>query len=144
MKKIIALTLALVMCLGVVAFAAPVFDRSLDIKVTLDDAQLEFDVKPVTEEGRTLVPVRKIFETLGATVDYDDATRTVISRKGDLIIVMQIDNNVMFVNSAPVQLQVPAREVGGRTLVPLRAIGDAMGVDVAWDEATTTAKLFTK
>ena len=144
MKKIIALTLALVMCLGVVAFAAPVFDTSLDIKVTLDDAQLEFDVKPVTEEGRTLVPVRKIFETLGATVDYDDATRTVISRKGDLIIVMQIDNNVMFVNSAPVQLQVPAREVGGRTLVPLRAIGDAMGVDVAWDEATTTAKLFTK
>ena len=141
MKKILALALVLVMCLGVVAQAAPKFDTSMNIKVVLDGTTLEFDQKPVTESGRTLVPVRKIFESLGATVDYDDATQTVISRKGDLIIVMQIDNDVMFVNSTPVKLDVPARELNGRTLVPVRAISDAMGVKVGWDDTTQTVSL---
>ena len=143
MKKIIALVLALVLCTSMVAFAAPVFE-DMNITVELDGSVLEFDQKPLVESGRTLVPVRKIFETLGATVDYDDATRTVISRKGDLFIVLQIDNDVMFINGETKKLDVPAREVGGRTLVPLRAISEAMNVDVAWDEATSTAKLFSK
>lgn len=143
MKKIIALVLALVLLTSFAAFAEPVFE-DMNVTVELDGNVLEFDQKPLVESGRTLVPVRKIFETLGATVDYDDATRTVISRKGELIIVMQIDNDVMFVNSEPKKLDVPAREVGGRTLVPLRAISDAMGVEIIWDDATSTAKLFSE
>ena len=143
MKKIIALVLALVLCTSVVALAAPVFE-DMDVKVVLDGQTLEFDQKPLVESGRTLVPVRKIFETLGATVDYDDKTATVMSRKGSLIIVMQIDNDIMFVNGERIKLDVPAREVGGRTLVPLRAISDAMGVDISWDGTTSTANLFSK
>lgn len=143
MKKIIALVLSLVLLTSFAVFAEPVFE-DMEVIVELDGNVLEFDQKPLVESGRTLVPVRKIFETLGATVDYDDATRTVISRKGDLIIVMQIDNDLMFVNSEAIKLDVPAREVGGRTLVPLRAISDAMGVEVGWDEDTSTAKLFSK
>ncbi len=144
MQKILALTMVLVLCLSTLAFAAPQFDESMNVKVVLDGTELEFDQKPVVEAGRTLVPVRKIFESLGATVDYDEATETVISRKGDLIIVMQINNDVMFVNSDPVKLDVPAREVNWRTLVPLRAISDAMGVDVGWDGETQTATLTSK
>ena len=143
MKKIIALVLTFVLLTSMAAFAAPVFE-DMDVTVVLDGKTLEFDQKPLVESGRTLVPVRKIFETLGATVDYDEATETVISRKGDLIIVMQIDNDVMFVNSEPVKLDVPAREVGGRTLVPLRAISDAMQVEVMWNGDTQTASLFSK
>ena len=143
MKKIIALVLTLVLCTSMVAFAAPVFE-DMNITVELDGSVLEFDQKPLVESGRTLVPVRKIFETLGATVDYDDSTRTVISRKGDLYIVMQIDHDIMFVNGEEKKLDVPAREVGGRTLVPLRAISEAMGVEIIWEDATSTAKLFSK
>ena len=121
------------------------------IKLTIDsptmyvnEEAVELDSPATIVSDRTLVPVRKIFETLGATVDYDDATRTVISRKGELFIVLQIDNDVMFINGEAKKLDVPAREVGGRTLVPLRAISEAMNVDVAWDDATSTAKLFSK
>ncbi len=144
MKKIIALVLTLVLCTSIAAFAEPVFEDDMNVTVVLDGQTLEFDQKPLVESGRTLVPVRKIFETLGATVDYDEATETVISRKGDLIIVMQIDNDVMFVNSEPIKLDVPAREVNGRTLVPLRAISDAMGVEVLWNGDTQTATLISE
>ncbi|MBQ2897902.1 MAG: copper amine oxidase N-terminal domain-containing protein [Clostridia bacterium] len=144
MKKIIALVLAIVLCTSFAAFAQPVFDESMNVTVVLDGKTLEFDQKPLVEDGRTLVPVRKIFESLGATVDYDEATETVISRKGNLIIVMQIDNDVMFVNGIPVKLEVPAREVNWRTLVPLHAISDAMDVDVSWDEVSQTATLTSK
>ena len=144
MKKVLALILAVVLCTSVAAFAAPVFEEGMNVTVVLDGKVLEFDQKPLVEAGRTLVPVRKIFETLGAVVDYDEATETVISRKDDVIIVMQINNDVMFVNSTPVQLDVPAREVNGRTLVPLRAISDAMDVEVGWDGDTQTATLTSK
>jgi len=144
MKKIIALALVLVLCTSFAVLAQPVFEDDMNVTVLLDGQTLEFDQKPLVESGRTLVPVRKIFEELGATVDYDEETEIVISRKGDLIIVLQIDNNVMYVNGEPISLDVPAREVNGRTLVPLRAISDAMGVDVFWDGDTQTASLFSK
>ena len=138
MKKIIALVLALVLCTSMVAFAAN------DISVQLDGKAIPFDQPPIIDSGRTLVPVRAIFEALGATVDYDSATKTVISRKGDLIIVMQINNNQMFVNGEAKTLDVPAKIVNNRTLVPVRAISESMGVDVNWDAATRTVKLFNK
>ena len=141
MKKIIALVLALVLCTSVVAFAA---NAPKDVTVEIDGKVLEFDQPPIIDNGRTLVPVRKIFEELGATVDYDGATQTVISRKGDLIIVMQINNDVMFVNSEPKKLDVPAKIVSDRTLVPVRAISESMGVEVIWDNDTRTVKLFTE
>lgn len=144
MKKILALALVIVFCTSLVAFAEPVFEENMDVTVVLDGKVLEFDQKPLVENGRTLVPVRKIFESLGAIVDYDEETEMVISRKDGLIIVMQINNDTMFVNNNPIKLEVPAREVNWRTLVPLRAIADAMDVDVSWDESTQTATLTSK
>ena len=52
------------------------------IKVIIDIKNVKFDVPPTIVNGRTLVPLRAIFEALGATVEWDDATQTVTSEKG--------------------------------------------------------------
>ncbi|MBR5517755.1 MAG: hypothetical protein IKV86_01860 [Clostridia bacterium] len=137
MKKFLAVVLSVMMVLSVVT---PVMAEG-DISVFLDGEQLVFDVQPTEINDRVLVPVRVIFEALGAIVDWDDETQTVLARKGETIIVLQIDNTLMMVNDTQVTLDVPATEIGGRTLVPVRAISEAFGVKVDWDDSTKSVIL---
>lgn len=67
-----------------------------DIKVTLDGKALSFDVPPQIINDRTMVPLRAIFEALGASVDWNQATKTVTSTKGDTTIKLTIDSNTMY------------------------------------------------
>lgn len=77
--------------------------------------------------------IRKIAESLGGTVDWDPSGGYIRINKGDKNILLQIDNNVALVNLAHVNLDVPARLKGGRTLVPLRFIAETFGLIVNWD-----------
>ena len=138
MKKILAILLCLIISLSAVSPAI----ASANIKVVIDNKQIAFDVQPVEINGRVMVPIRAIFEALGATVDYDDDRKTVISRKDDRIIVMQIGNNVMFVDNAPITLDVAAIETGGRVLVPVRAVSEAFGCAVDWNETRQTVTIY--
>ena len=137
MKKFLAVVLSVMMVLSVVT---PVMADG-DISVFLNGEKLNFDVPPTEINGRVLVPVRVIFEALGATVDWDEETSTVISRKDETIIVLQIDNNMMMVNETQKTLDVAATEISGRTLVPVRAISEAFGVKVDWDDSTQSVIL---
>ena len=69
-----------------------------DISVFVDGNKVEFDVAPVINDGRTLVPVRAIFESIGAKVTWDDATKTVFSDMGDTKISLKINDNVLSKN----------------------------------------------
>ena len=137
MKKFLAVVLSVMMVLSVVT---PVMADG-DISVLLNGEKLSFDVPPTEINGRVLVPVRVIFEALGATVDWDDATQTVLARKGETIVVLQLDNTLMMVNETQVTLDVAATEIGGRTLVPVRAISEAFGTKVDWDDSTQSVIL---
>ena len=108
------------------------------IPVILNGVELICDQPPVIDSGRTLVPLRAIFEGLGASVDWDGATRTVTSTLDDTTVVMTVDSAVMYRNGQAVTLDVPAKILSGRTMVPVRAIGEAFGADVRWDGATRT------
>ena len=112
-----------------------------DISVYLDGKALSFDVAPIIENDRTLVPLRAIFEAMGAEVMWDEATRTVISAKGETSVVFQIDNASMFVNGEEKTLDVPAKIKDDRTLIPLRAVSEAYGCGVDWDGATYTVTI---
>jgi hypothetical protein len=103
------------------------------IKVTLNGTELQFDQPPVLDGGRTLVPMRAIFVALGAEVDWDGDTQTAIGVKGDLTVTLQIGSNILVKNGENITLDVPAKIVGGRTLVPARAIAESFGADVRWD-----------
>ncbi len=99
------------------------------------------DVPAQTINGRTMVPLRAIFEALGATVEWDDATQTVTAIKGDIIIKLQIDSNVLNKNDEAITLDVPAQLLDGRTMVPARAVAEAFGSQVGWDDTTQTVTI---
>lgn len=112
-----------------------------DITVLLNGNAVEFDVAPIIENDRTLVPLRAVFEALGAAVEWDASTQTVISQKGDNSCVFQIGNDQMFVNGEAKTLDVAAKIVDDRTLIPLRAVSEAYGCDVEWDGDTRTVTI---
>ncbi len=93
-----------------------------------------YDISAFTQNGRTLVPVRFISESFGARVGWEDATQTVTVVSGINTIKLQIGSNVMTVNGKESYLDVPAQTVGGRTMIPLRALVEALGKAVFWDD----------
>lgn len=102
------------------------------ITVMVDGKFVEFDVPPTVIDGRTLVPVRGIFEALGATVEWDQATKTASSTLGKNSVSLTLGSNVMKKNDEEITLDVPATIIDGRTLVPARAIAEAYGCTVNW------------
>ena len=110
-----------------------------EITVLLDDNKMIFDVSPIIENGRTLVPLRAIFEALSMEVLYDDGHITA-TREG-LIINLTIGNSRAYVNNEEKTLDVAGRIVNDRTLVPLRFIGEATGLVVDYDDETRTVTM---
>ncbi len=106
------------------------------IFVYLNGTALAFDQEPVAENGTTLVPLRVIFEALGATVDWGNDTQTVTAVKDNTTVKLTIGSNVLTKNGEAIALNAPARIEGGRTMVPVRAIAEAFGCDVDWDSVT--------
>lgn len=105
-------------------------------QVMLDGRQLTFEVPPVIEKGRTLVPLRAIFEAMGASVNWDNNTRTVTSVKGTTTVVLPIGSTSPTVNGQVWALEVPAKIKNDRTLAPLRFVGEAFGGKVVWNDST--------
>lgn len=104
------------------------------IGVLLDGSQLSFPVAPVAESGTILVPLRVIFEALGATVTFDSGVIT--ATKGGKVIQLTLGSATARVGQEIRQLQVPAKAVNGSTLVPLRFVSEAFGAKVNWDQDT--------
>jgi hypothetical protein len=134
-NRFICTLLTLAILLG--TFTIPVMAED-NIKVLLNGTELSFDVLPQLINSRTMVPMRKIFEALGATVDYKDSTQTVTAKKDDILIIMQIDNVVISVNGKEIILDVPPQLIDSRTLVPVRAVVEGFNADVKWNEDTQT------
>lgn len=104
------------------------------ITVILDGEIVVFDVaQPVLVNGRTMVPMRKIFEALGATVTWDNNTQTAKAQKGDMTVEISIGSTVMYSNGKAVEIDSPALLLRSRTYVPVRFISNALGVNVDWD-----------
>lgn len=131
MKKIISMLLVVVIILP--SFNMIGVFANTPITVELDNNLIKFDVQPVEINGRVLVPVRAIFEALGATVDWNGDKNEVISTKEGITIKLYKDNNTMYKNGKAITLDVPAKDINDRILVPVRAISEAFGCKVDWD-----------
>ena len=143
MKKILSVILALSFATSLLIGATSV--SADEITVELDGNPIEFDVKPEIIDGRTMVPLRKIFEEIGALVKWDNDTQTVSARKNKKTITLSIDSADLQIDKGDtdeegnpiyetVTLEVPAQIVSSRTLVPARAISESFGLNVDWDE----------
>lgn len=113
--------------------ATPVSAHPL-IQVFVDAQAVSFDQAPVIIDDRTLVPMRAIFEALGSEVTWVEESQTVISTKGEDILVLTIGETGLYKNGQLVYtMDVPARILGDRTMVPVRAIAESFDAEVQWD-----------
>ncbi len=106
-----------------------------EIKISVNGNMLSFganDAKPVIVDGRTLVPLRAIFEALNVNVSWDGATKTVTANGRDKTISLTIGVNQLIVNGVSTPIDVPAMIIADRTMVPARAIAQSLGCTVAW------------
>lgn len=113
------------------------------IHVEVNGSALALSVPPTMVAGRTMVPLRGIFESLGAQVNWDAATRSITANKGDTAVQLTIGQRTAMVNGSLVSLDVPALIQHGTTMVPLRFVSEALGADVKWLEATQTVSIVT-
>lgn len=108
-------------------------NRNTDtITVYLDGNKLDFDVNPSIINGRTMVPMRKIFEEIGAFVYWDNETQTAFGETIEDFVTISIGDNYLEHNGEFVGLDSPATIISGRTLVPARAIAESFNCDVDW------------
>ena len=108
------------------------------IMVTVNKKILTFDQPPVIVNDRTMVPMRAIFEALGATVDWNPDTRTVTATRDDETLSLVIDTNIINKMDTVIKIDVPAQIIGDRTMVPVRAISESLGASVDWNGSTRT------
>lgn len=106
----------------------------LDVSVYLNGSVLYFDTQPRIVNGRTMVPMRTIFEMMGAKVEWDETNKTINAYKnnGEIKLSMQIGNFSMTKNDVVINLDVAPSIIDGRTFVPLAAIAQGFGASVMW------------
>ncbi len=102
-------------------------------KIWFPDAQAFID-----SNGRTLVPVRFVAESLGAKVGWESKTQVIPITRGDQSIVLTIGQSVVQADGKAVTLDTKAILSGGRTFVPLRFVSEVLGAKVDWDNPTET------
>ncbi|GIQ64784.1 hypothetical protein PACILC2_33520 [Paenibacillus cisolokensis] len=114
-----------------------------EIKVYIDGELQSFEQPPVVINGNTLVPMRAIFERLGAKITWNSATQTVTAVKNGTQIVLKLKSKKALVGGAEVELSVPAQAIRQTTMVPLRFVSEALGAEVKWNAAERTVTIRT-
>lgn len=102
------------------------------IKLVVDGVEIKTDVPPVIIDGRVLVPLRAMLESIGATINWNENTKTITSTKGSVSIVLNIGDSTAYVNDKQVALDVPAQIINNYTFVPARFIAETFNYNVNW------------
>ena len=116
-----------------VSVALPSFAQTRQVSVQLNGQPLALSATPLQLNGRTLLPLRDVFESLGASVNWNPVSQSIAAQSGTTQIQLGINNPVAFVNGRNVSLDQPAILVGGRAFVPLRFVAEATGAQVDYN-----------
>ncbi|ETT61536.1 hypothetical protein BSK66_24190 [Paenibacillus odorifer] len=128
------ITFFVVMISFAVLFSSQAFADDSDLKCYLDGKQLHFNVSPILKDGVTYVPMRSIFEALGATIKWDNHAKSVSAVKGDINIFYLVKEGRVIVNAKENEHVLKGINFQNNTLVPLRFISEVLGSSVTWDE----------
>ncbi len=133
LKKILVLSV-LLFVFGVHCFAQPV--------LYINDEECDFENSLFIENGRTMLPMREVFEILGAEVEWIETENIILASRGEIIITLKPGNSKLLKTNADtgitmsVLLDVSPSIVNDRAYVPLRAIAESFGALVNWDSWT--------
>ena len=137
MKKIFIFTLLIIIMSSTTVSAK-------DINVVMNGEKLDFEVPPIMENDRTLIPFRKIFETLGYEVSWNGENKSILAQKSDTTMRLQIDNTEIAVNDEIVNSDIAPKLIDSTTYVPIRIISEYSGCDVLWSGEEQTVLLYSK
>ncbi|WP_110930020.1 copper amine oxidase N-terminal domain-containing protein [Paenibacillus bouchesdurhonensis] len=113
------------------------------ISIYINGVRLPTDQAPILVSGRAMLPLRAIFEALDAEVDWNNKTKTVTAWKDGTSVVLKINSKTATIDNQTVGLDVPAQNVKGRTMVPVRFVSEALGEEVVWDANSKTVYVTT-
>jgi hypothetical protein len=113
-------------------------------EVVVDGKRINFAVNPFIEKGILVVPLRGVFEAMGASVEYSAPTGDVFVRAPRKYVEVAVGETEGYVNGVARPLGVPVQRNAGRVFVPLRFIAEALGAGVRWDNATRTVFIETR
>ncbi len=141
MKRIISVLASIAILCSVAPFIAA--EESAPISLTVNGNAVTCDVPPQIVEEHTLVPLRAAFEASGAVILFwDETTSTVLALNAEgEIVSLQIGLNKIFVGDEEFVMEVPAKIIGDRTMVPIRAIAESLNCDVSWQPETRTVAI---
>lgn len=156
MKKItfFLLTFALLVGGALTALSAPMITTKLfydgalrnysaeEVKVSINGEILtQYSMFPIILNDRALVPARDVFEKMGCQVEWNDPKRQVTVKNDDNTVLIYIDKTTATRNGKEFKMDVPAKIVNDRTMIPLRAVSEAVGCQVSWNDKTRIASI---
>lgn len=127
MKKLFFIFLLIISC-----FVGAILVKAEDISVVYNGEMLWFDVPPRMINERVMVPMRTIFETIGATVEWDEENQSVKAIDEKTVVSFKIGDDFIYTNDTRVQLDSEIIKINDRTFVPVRAIAEAFDNNVFW------------
>ncbi|WP_165845006.1 stalk domain-containing protein [Candidatus Cryosericum terrychapinii] len=121
---------------------------SLYVVLTIGSADMQvngmtqkMDAAPFIKDSRTLLPIRALIEALGGSVEWNASTKTATVMLGSRTVALTIGSKTALVDGKPVALDVAPMIVKGRTFLPLRAVAENLGLDLAWEPISRTISL---
>jgi hypothetical protein len=132
-----------IFCILIFIFAMTAVAFADEISVTVDGERVIFaDQQPVIVDGRTLVPVRGVFEMLGFNVHWNNENRQTELSNENYTVILTLGSVGFTTNGFTRRLDVPPQSINGRTMLPLRAVVESVGYNIAWDAETRTVRIF--
>ncbi|WP_422660018.1 stalk domain-containing protein [Paenibacillus sp. EC2-1] len=116
---------------------------AVNFTILIDGVRLATSQAPVMIQGRVMLPMRAIFEALDAKVTWNQKAQTVTAVKDGTTIVLKINSKTATINRQSVNLDVPAKNLRGTTMVPVRFVSESLGEKVGWNSKTKTVSITT-
>lgn len=135
--SVIIISLILILAVSSTSYAG-------NIKVVLNGNRLNLNAAPITKGGLVFVPLRGIFEKMGAGVNFDKSEGKIIAKRGKTGIELTLGNSYAKVNGFSQRMLEPPFVLNGTTYVPLRFLSESMGAEVGWHPPTSTVFIMTK
>lgn len=137
--RVLAIATVLSLLIPSVGLLLSVQALAADVRIIVNGQYVSFDQPPIERGGRVFVPLRGVFERLGATVVYDNGTINATGNGRN--IQLHIGSTAATVNGQQTNLDVAPFLVGARTLVPLRFISESLGANVNYDGNSRTVSV---
>ncbi len=112
-----------------------------DVKILFNGERVQTSTAPIIENGSTLIPLRDVFETLGAEVIWDDEDRFAAAAKDGVLVQIYPDSGKFIKNGQEIELAVAPKITNDRIMVSLRALSEAFGYNVLWDGEEYTVSI---